>query len=582
MKKNYLLPLFLLLLLLKALPASPAPIIWYVNHAATGANTGLSWEDAFVNMQDAIAVAQYGNLIWVAKGTYHPTQDGDREISFVLNNGVQWYGGFQGEETSLSERDWELNETILSGEIGNPDSLSDNSLHVVYMEAVDSNTVIDGFIVEKGYAKPDPNTTLPLYYSKRGGGIFLHADEAEFEIRLRITNCWIRNNYAYSSGGGGVFYFDFQILSSPRFFNVIFENNSADLNGGGLAIGGGGGEEERPEIVNCKFINNTAEGYGGGLNYDRKFGTKDLLLKDCFFQGNSADEQGGGCFLVQEYSFFPIDVVNCTFIDNEAEVGGAALGTDANFTDSFIRLDSCRFVGNKFGFGTLRCTSSLSSELEINRCVFEDNGGGSVSAIASRGRLVVRNTVFRGHTNKKAFALNTFSDQGLDFINCGFFNNTTIDELFSINRQASNDYQPDGPVRFHNCIFQDNRIPPNQKPLFFLDSGWVEMRYCLINEPSFDSCQQMLDVGPWSDGAGEIFCNEGMLYNLNAQFISPATSDYRLNPCSPLRNMGINEPWDTLTSPIDLQGHTRIAEEVVDIGPYEIGAVSLDLADSIQ
>src|SRR5690606_12302184 len=44
----------------------------YVDANATGANDGSSWEDAFVDLQDALngPAAE----IWVAKGTYRPAQ----------------------------------------------------------------------------------------------------------------------------------------------------------------------------------------------------------------------------------------------------------------------------------------------------------------------------------------------------------------------------------------------------------------------------------------------------------------------------------------------------------------------------
>jgi hypothetical protein len=61
-----------------------------------------------------LASAVSGQEIWVAAGLYNPTSDIDSSVSFVMKAGVAIYGGFAGIEAELNERDWVLNETILS------------------------------------------------------------------------------------------------------------------------------------------------------------------------------------------------------------------------------------------------------------------------------------------------------------------------------------------------------------------------------------------------------------------------------------------------------------------------------------
>ncbi|MDV7402553.1 hypothetical protein RZS08_64625, partial [Arthrospira platensis SPKY1] len=102
--------------------------ILYVNDDASGNNDGSSWTDAFNDLQDALALA--GSCsgvteIWVAEGTYYPTSGADRNISFSMVNGVAIYGGFDGTETQLSERNWVSHVTTLSGDIGVPGDNSD-------------------------------------------------------------------------------------------------------------------------------------------------------------------------------------------------------------------------------------------------------------------------------------------------------------------------------------------------------------------------------------------------------------------------------------------------------------------------
>jgi len=141
-----------------------AGTIWYVNDTATGNNTGENWEHAFNTsdgLQNALAVAQPDDQIWVAEGIYKPDRSpGAREDSFELKEDVEIYGGFAGNEVTLEERAGLFDETVLSGDLDEndiidwPDNLDnneENTIHVVRAINV-FGAVLDGFNITAGYA----------------------------------------------------------------------------------------------------------------------------------------------------------------------------------------------------------------------------------------------------------------------------------------------------------------------------------------------------------------------------------------------------------------------------------------------
>lgn len=82
---------------------------------------GLSWPTAYSRLEDALDEASIDSFIteiWLAAGQYKPTNpadENDRTATFTLVNGVAVYGGFDGTESSLTERDPVANDTRLVG-----------------------------------------------------------------------------------------------------------------------------------------------------------------------------------------------------------------------------------------------------------------------------------------------------------------------------------------------------------------------------------------------------------------------------------------------------------------------------------
>ncbi len=231
-----------------------------VNLNATGANDGSSWADAFTDLQSALAVATGGSEIWVAAGTYHPTPSTERAATFQLVTGVAIYGGFEGTEVTLGERDLSANTVILSGDIGVPDDSSDNSYHVVTSSGTESSAILDGFTVRGGNAdgssphnfgggifnedgRPTLRNLFLLENSATYGAAIINVTDADVDIRNIVC---INNTAVY----GGAMYNGYG--SDALLTNVTIVGNAASFGGGLINV------SSNPTITNSVIWGNTA------------------------------------------------------------------------------------------------------------------------------------------------------------------------------------------------------------------------------------------------------------------------------------------------------------------------------------
>lgn len=309
----------------------------YVNLNATGNNDGSSWENAYTTLTAAINAANIGDEIWVAQGTYYPTEGNDREASFQLKNLVAIYGGFAGDETSRDERDWVANETILSGNIGATEDATDNSYSVVINVQTSRETILDGFIITEGYDQGD--------FDGEGAGI----DNYDNGNAI-LTNLIIKDNFAQN--GGGIYN-----NSSPLLENVVFINNSADNNGGGFYNNG------EPELNNVRFENNSANNNGGGIfNYEDSV----INLLNNIFINNIAENQGGG---VYNDFFSSMTITNSLFINNISTEGGGI------YNNNNLYVYNTTFYNNKSDYGGAIYTAEFPYATQINNSIFWNNAG---------------------------------------------------------------------------------------------------------------------------------------------------------------------------------------------------------------
>lgn len=215
-------------------------------------------------------------MIWVAAGQYIPSTN-DRHASFFVKSGVQVYGGFSGRESDLSQRNPALNQTILSGEIGDPHSPKDNSFSIVRFEGASTKTVLDGFIIANSYAEGLSYDREPITC---GGGIY--NDGKQQPSSPQISNCVFRNNYARY--GGAIYNHATNGLTSPVLTNCVFVNNEAQFIGGAIFNDGQLGVANGV-VRNCQFQENRSN-IGSCIANQGTAGESSPLIDDCQFSDN--------------------------------------------------------------------------------------------------------------------------------------------------------------------------------------------------------------------------------------------------------------------------------------------------------
>jgi hypothetical protein len=346
---------------------------WYAKQGSTATGCD-SWGNACGDLQDALALGTPGDQVWVAQGTYTPHLT-DRSATFQLESFVKIYGGFIGSEASVTQRDWETNLSVLSGEINTAGVDTDNSYHVVTGSGADTNAILDGFTITGGYGLPASdgggiynisgsptinNLIFTNNHAWRGGGMY---NEESSPI---MTNISFSSNTVLGSGGGM-----YNTYSDPSLTNVTFSDNEST--GGGVNGGGMANENSNPVLVNVSFLRNTAchgggmgnvqsspnltnvsfidnhtinpgNGDGGGMY---NFSYSSPILTNVLFSGNSTSgdgADGGGMF--NDDNCNPV-LTNVTFYDNFAYYGGGII----NIANSLPVLTNVTFFNNSATYG---------------------------------------------------------------------------------------------------------------------------------------------------------------------------------------------------------------------------------------
>ncbi len=319
----------------------------YVNAARPDdSGDGLSWASAYQSLQTALAAAQSGDQIWVARSTYKPSErresNDPRSASFVMKENVKIYGGFTSGQGNLTDRDPNpaTNGTVLSGDISAENDKADNSYHVVFNDqnGLTAAAVLDGFTIMGGNADGSGD-------SYKGGAMYNR------DSNPSVTNCAFFNNSARLYGGA--MYND---ESNPVLTNCSFVSNSTDY-GGSMY-----NDESSPTLTNCSFLNNTANVIGGAIRNNFK---SNPTLTNCSFVDNSASSDGWAV----NNDRSNLTLINCVFFGNGGENtihNSSANGTST--TTATYTLFEASVTGYSGNDNLTTTVSPFASDTELSPC----------------------------------------------------------------------------------------------------------------------------------------------------------------------------------------------------------------------
>ncbi|UCF42416.1 MAG: right-handed parallel beta-helix repeat-containing protein [Planctomycetota bacterium] len=493
--------------------------IIYVDADADGANDGSSWGNAYNYLQDALAEANSLGVpveIWVAAGIYTPDSNsaqpdgsGDRTATFQLINGVAIYGGFAGGGGIWEDRDPNLYETILSGDLagddattggpggGSPgencteagpinrgetafstigsttdgpsDCATNQDIWYVYTADFTGNLKVS-------LCGSDYNTHLSVYASASCPPMFLLACNDDFcgaqsEVSFVViegADYLIRVGGNGTSTGTGIITITREVLADNGYHvvtgsetepNAILDGftitgGNADLHGGGMYNFSGS-----PTVANCNFVGNSGYNTGGMCNLHKSNPT----VTNCTFIDNGGTgmfnaDIGGG---VEPSS---PTVTNCTFIGNNGAGMWTSYGSPTVTNCTFIgnnysgmlnsyaagTVTNCTFIGN-VGYNGGGMLNSYSTTT-VTGCTFignsapESSGGGMWNHFESP---TVTNCTFIGNSAvQKGGGMINMMGSDPEVTNCLFIGNSASEGGGMYNWQAS--------PTLTNCTFSGN------------------------------------------------------------------------------------------------------------------------------
>lgn len=339
----------------------------YVKPDGNDANNGTTWDNALATIQAAIDLAQYGNQIWVAEGTYTSRHtngfDENCVAEFTFKDNIKLYGGFTVGDENLSDRDFNINKSVFNAQ-GHYSTLNIIDCNDILVDGIElRNTAYEGIypsglfkegagnrvenctFTEIGSSFQIENTTntssnFTFEYCKAEGNERVYGPLFNIAGTCIISKCFFTNNHndlGFSLGGA------LHITGGNQFIsNCIFTGNSSDGGGGAISIYFDLFKPASPFVANCKFINNSTQTGGGAISMFVPRGNNQMDMQfhaiNCTFIGNTCSGNGGAI----DCGYFNgnINIFNSIFWSNNA-LDGKHISSYNSIGDNPVILKNC-------------------------------------------------------------------------------------------------------------------------------------------------------------------------------------------------------------------------------------------------
>jgi len=508
----------------------------YVNPSAVGEGDGTSWQDAFRSLKAATEAAalfpeDVPKEIWIARGTYLPSETGNREEYYLITANTSYIGGFAGWEESKSMRNADLNPVIISGDLGSGQyswQLFASGFTGVTARRINGDVSFEDISFKSARASTASG-------ERRYGSAICVALNLE-QDSLTVKNCTFNDLQAF--WGGAIFSRNGIVDIS----DTVINTTSATL-GGAIYLTGTGSAQLNSVTIN----NSSASSSGGGI-----FAEKTLTVSGLSMDNVSATSNGGGIYSIHNFTMsgLPSVIKNVQANDGSAiyligagyssSISSLTVDTAVsinsyiysthnlnlrnssfqNITSSFygvyisspfIEITETKFSNINFGINgsVIRLSSLASGAVFLNNVIIDGVSNGRGIDIISRNSLLISNSQIKS-IEQASFGFGS----GMQIYNEGYAEilNTTLENITGYDSGGIS-YNGVNNATYNSSLLIKNSTFRDIIALNWFGAINLNGRNVVIEDSLFENCTARYDYKILSQGSDAIIRNSTFIHD---------------------------------------------------------------------